>query len=189
MRALPYVNLGSRAGHRLGDVPFDPFGERPIPYARYLFALTAAIIAGPLAANGFTVGALKIGHPWSRETAPGQSAGGGFLTITNSGKQSDRLVSVTSPAAAQVQIHTVSMTDGVMRMRELPGGLEIPPGATVALKPGGYHIMLIGLKAPLKQGTMVPAELRFRHAGKVKINFKIEAISYAVPQGGNHGGH
>jgi periplasmic copper chaperone A len=157
--------------------------------ARHLLALTAAIIAAPLTAHGFTVGDLKIGHPWSRETAPGQSVGGGFLTITNNGKQSDRLVSVTSPAAAQVQVHTVLMTDGVMRMRELPGGLEIPAGTTVALKPGGFHIMLIGVKAPLKQGTMVPAELRFQRAGKVKINFKVEAIAYAGPEGGDHAGH
>jgi len=157
--------------------------------ARHILALTVAIIAAPLAAHGFTVGPLKIGHPWSRETAPGQSAGGGFLTITNTGKQDDRLVSATSPAAAQVQIHTVSMAGGVMRMRELPTGLEIPAGATVALKPGGYHIMLIGLKTPLKQGAMVPAELRFQRAGKVRINFKVEAISYAGPQGGDHAGH
>lgn len=158
-------------------------------FARHILALTAAIIAAPLAAHGFTFGALKIGHPWSRETAPGQSAGGGFLTITNTGKQADRLVSATSPAAAQVQIHTVSMAGGVMRMRELPTGLEIPAGATVALKPGGYHIMLIGLKAPLKQGAMVPADLRFQRAGTVRINFKVEAISYAGREGGDHAGH
>lgn len=155
-------------------------------HARHLVALTAAILAVPIAAHDVTVGALKIGHPWSRETAPGQGAGGGFLTITNNGKQADRLVSATSPAAAQVQIHTVSMTDGVMRMRELPGGLEIPAGTTVALKPGGYHIMLIGLKAPLKQGMMVPTELRFQRAGKVKINFKVEAIAYTGPKGDDH---
>lgn len=158
-------------------------------YARHLLALTGAILAVPLAAHDVAAGDLKIGHPWSRETAPGQSAGGGFLTITNTGKQTDRLVSATSPAAAQVQIHTVSMTDGIMRMRELPGGLEIPAGATVTLKPGGFHIMLVGLKAPLKQGTMVPAELRFQRAGKVKINFKVEAIGYGGPEGGDHVGH
>ncbi|MBA4047448.1 MAG: hypothetical protein C0476_02770 [Sphingomonas sp.] len=158
-------------------------------YARHFLALTAAILAVPLAAHDATVGKLKIGHPWSRETAPGQSAGGGFLTITNTGKQADRLMSATSPAAAEVQIHTVSMTDGIMRMRELPGGLEIPAGATVALKPAGFHIMLIGLKTPLKQGKMVPAELRFQRAGKVKINFKVEAIAYAGPEGGDHAAH
>lgn len=157
--------------------------------ARHFLALAVAIIAAPLAAHGFTVGDLKIGHPWSRETATGQSAGGGFLTITNSGKQADRLVSATSPAASQVQIHTVSMTGGVMRMRELPGGLEIPAGATVTLKPGGFHIMLVGLKAPLKQDMMVPTELRFQRAGEVKIHFKVEAIGYGGPEGGDHAGH
>lgn len=152
-------------------------------------AIALAVFAAPLPSHGFAIGDLKIGHPWSRETAPGQSAGGGFLTITNNGKLADRLTSATSPAAAQVQIHSMSMTGGVMRMRELPDGLDIPAGMTVALKPGGYHIMLIGLKAPLKQGTMVPAELNFQRAGKVKIRFKVESISYGAGDGGDHAGH
>lgn len=158
-------------------------------YARQLLALTGAIIAAPLAAHGFNVGDLRIGHPWSRETASGQKSGGGFLTISNNGTQADRLVSATSPAAAKVQIYAVSMTGGVMRTRVLTDGLAIPAGASVSFQPGGYHIMLIGLKVPLKEGTLVPAELRFRRAGKVNINFKVEAMSYAGPKGGNHVGH
>lgn len=156
---------------------------------RHTLALACALVAAPLAAHGFAVGNLEIGHPWSRETAPGQSVGGGFLTITNGGRQDDTLLSATSPAAREVQIHTVSMDGGVMRMRQLKAGLPIPAGTTVALKPGSYHLMLIGLKAPLKRGTMVPAELRFQHAGKVSISFKVEAISYGGPDGGYHGSH
>lgn len=155
---------------------------------RNALALACAIIAAPLAAHGVAVGDLKLGHPWSRETAPGQTAGGGFLTVTNSGRQDDILLSATAPVARQVQIHTVSIEGGIMRMREVKGGLPIPAGTTVALKPGGYHLMLIGLKAPLKQGTLIPAELRFKRAGKVRIQFKVEAISYGGP-GGDHAQH
>ena len=149
----------------------------------------SAFIAAPLLAHGFEAGSIKIGHPWSRETAPSQVVGAGFMTITNSGKTGDRLVSATSPAAREVQVHTVSMNGGVMRMRQLTAGLPIPAGATVTLQPGGYHIMLIGLKAPLKQGAMVPATLRFQRAGTVNIAFKVEAIDFAGPNGGDHAGH
>jgi copper(I)-binding protein len=144
---------------------------------RPALALISFIIAAPLAAHGFTVGQLKIGHPWSRESAPGQKVGAGFLTITNTGTTDDRLLSASSSAAEQVQVHTAGLVNGVMRMRELKDGLAIPAGATVTLAPGGYHIMLIGLKGPLVRGAMIPAELRFAKAGRVKISFKVEAIT------------
>ena len=95
---------------------------------------------------------IAITAPWSRETAVGQDSGGAFMAITNSGGAPDRLTGGSSPFAAEVQIHTVDMTDGVMRMRQLKDGLEIPSGGSVTLRPGSFHIMLIGLKHPLKQG-------------------------------------
>ena len=152
-----------------------------------LFA--SAIIAPPLLAHGFAAGSIRIGHPWSRETAPAQVVGAGFMTITNIGRTDDRLLSATSPTAREVQVHTVSMDGGVMRMRQLTAGLPIPAGATVTLRPGGYHIMLIGLKAPLRQGTMVPTTLTFQRAGTVNIAFKVEAVGYPGPDGGDHAAH
>lgn len=129
-------------------------------------------------AHSFTSGALKIGHPWSRETARGQSVGGGFLTITNSGQTDDRLTGGTTDIAAQVQVHTMNMDGGVMRMRPLKNGLTIPAGETVTLQPGSFHIMFTGLKRPLNRGELVPVTLHFAKAGKVAVQFKVEAVTY-----------
>ncbi len=159
------------------------------PSIRIMLAATALVAAPPLLAHGVAAGALAIGHPWSRETAPGQKAGGGFLTITNKGKTEDRLISATSPAAADVQIHMMKVEDGVMRMRRVTGGLAIPAGGTLELKPGGYHIMFMGLKKPFKQGDMIPATLAFARQGKVAVRFKVQPIASTAPMEGGHGGH
>jgi periplasmic copper chaperone A len=143
----------------------------------------SALVPAPLLAHGFKAGAIQIGHPWSRVTAPAQMVSTGYMTLTNTGKTDDRLLSATSPAVRTLQITTVRMGDGEMRTRAVLDGLTIPAGATVAFKPGGYHLMLIGLKAPLGQGAIVPATLRFQRAGKVRIAFKVEAIGYEGPDG------
>lgn len=144
-------------------------------------ALIALAIAAPLAAHGVTVGTLKIGHPWARQTAPRQQAGGAFLSLTNNGKHEDRLLSATADVATKVELHSMSMDAGVMRMRPVKGGLAIPVGETVTLAPGGYHIMLIGLRRPLALGEMVPMTLRFARAGNVKVELKIEPVTYEGP--------
>jgi periplasmic copper chaperone A len=159
------------------------------PSIRIMLAATALVVAPPLLAHGVAAGALAIGHPWSRETAPGQNAGGGFLTITNKGKTEDRLLAATSPAAADVQIHMMKVEDGVMRMRQVTGGLAIPAGGTLQLKPGGYHIMFMGLKKPFKQGDMIPATLVFARQGKVAVRFKVQPIASTAPMERGHGGH
>ncbi|GAD50230.1 hypothetical protein NT2_08_00170 [Caenibius tardaugens NBRC 16725] len=156
-------------------------------FSKHLVAAVAAMFlatGGSLAAHSYTAGDLVIGHPWARETAPGQSAGGGFMTVTNKGAQADRLLSGTSPAAKDVQIHSVNMDGGVMRMRPLPHGLPVPAGQTVALKPGGYHIMLLGLKQPLKQGSRVPVTLHFQRAGKVRVELAVAPIGAAAAAAG-----
>lgn len=139
----------------------------------------AAVAAGP----------LTIANAWSRETAAGQSAGGGFVTITNRGAAADRLLAASSPAAAEVQIHRMSMEGGVMRMRQMTDGLAIPAAATVTLRPGSYHLMLVGLTAPLTRGASVPVELRFERAGRVRVPFRVEAVTATGATGGVHAGH
>ncbi len=126
---------------------------------------------------------LRIAQPWSRETAVGQDAGGAFMTIVNKGDEPDRLVGGTTPVAGDVQIHTVDMTGGVMRMRQLGDGLEIPAGGSVALKPGGFHIMLMQLARPLKDGERVPITLEFAQAGKIEVQLDVRSIADGAPEG------
>ena len=130
-------------------------------------------------------GAIRVTTPWLRETATGQSAGGGFLSISNSARTADALIGGTSPVAAKVEVHTMSMDGGVMRMRPLKDGLAIPAGQSVDLKPGGLHIMLIGLKRPLKRGETVPVALSFAKAGTVMVQFTVQPITYAAAEGGH----
>ena len=117
---------------------------------------------------------IRIENPWSRATAPGQVVGGGFMTIVNTGNTADRLVSVTSAVAAEVQIHHTSMDGGVMRMRQLTDGLEIPAAGRVELKPRGLHLMFMQLKAPLDVGSSFPVQLQFEKAGTLTAQFKVE---------------
>ena len=133
------------------------------------------------AASENAVSEIVITAPWSRETAEGQDAGGAFMTIANTGTGADRLIGGSTPVAGDVQIHTVDMTDGVMRMRQLPDGLEIPAGRTVMLKPGSFHIMLMGLKHPLKQGEAVPLVLTFENAGPVEVDLAVEPVGSQGP--------
>jgi periplasmic copper chaperone A len=119
---------------------------------------------------------LEIADPWARATPPSAPAGGGFLKITNTGTTPDRLVSASSPGADIVQVHEMKMDGNVMRMREVEKGLEIPAGGSVTLAPGGYHLMMMGLKAPFKQGASVPVTLVFEKAGKIDVELAVEAM-------------
>ena len=157
--------------------------------AASLFLLTGAVgsaILSPAAAHDFKAGALKLDHPWTRSTAG--TVGAGYVTIVNTGKAADQLVSASSPVAGKVEIHTMTMNGGVMKMRPLPAGIALPAGKTTALKPGGYHLMLIGLKAPLVEGKLVPLTLNFARAGTVKVELKVEAAGATEPAHANHGG-
>ncbi|MGK2286332.1 copper chaperone PCu(A)C [Pedomonas sp. V897] len=156
-------------------------------------ALALSTLAAPAAlAHAYKAGDISIKHPWSRETAPRAKTGAGYLTIVNGGGEADRLIGGTSPVAERLEVHSVTMIDNIMRMRHQENGVEIPAGGTLELKPGGYHIMLIGLKAPLKAGESVPATLEFAKAGKVDVTFKVEALSGAAATpapAASHGTH
>ena len=149
-----------------------------------LFALLALLlIASPALAHDYKLGALEIGDPWARATPPTAPTGGGYLSVKNTGTAPDRLISISSPAAQTVQLHEMKMEGNVMRMRELDGPLEIKPGETVTLAPGGMHLMMMGLKAPLKQGEKVPLTLVFEKAGKIDVELAVVAMG-ATP--GHH---
>ena len=126
-------------------------------------------------AQSFAASPITIERPWARASAPGQTVGGGFMTILHQGATEDCLVSATTPIAREVQIHTMNMDGGVMRMRPVEGGLAIPAGGRVVLQPGGLHLMFMELSAPLVAGSTFPVTLRFANAGDIKVEFNIEA--------------
>jgi periplasmic copper chaperone A len=153
--------------------------------ALIIAALCAALATSAVLAHDYTVGSLKIEHPWARATPKGASVGGGYMKITNSGTASDRLVGGSSDIANSFEIHEMTMEGGVMRMRPVAGGLEIKPGETVTFDPSGYHVMLVDLKKQLVQGERFNATLEFAKAGKVDVDFAIEGIG-TKGVGGDH---
>jgi len=150
-------------------------------------ALLAATIIGPAVAADFTAGTLRIADPWSRAVPDGAKAAGGFMTLTNTGNAPDTLIGGTTVIAQRFEVHEMSVTDGVMRMRELKPGLVIAPGATVVLKPGSYHVMFLDLKQQPKAGQSFKGTLEFEKAGKVEVEFAVEPLGARAP-GGKAGG-
>lgn len=146
-------------------------------------AVLAALATLPAQAADVTVGSLKISVPWARATPKGSSVGGGYMTITNTGTAPDRLIGGSSDIAKSFEVHEMKMDGGVMKMRELAGGLEIKPGQTVTLDPSGYHVMFVELKDQLKQGDHFKATLQFAKAGKVDVDFVVEGIGAKAPAG------
>lgn len=151
-------------------------------FAKIALAL-ALLAATPFMteAHEFKAGDLTIGHPWSRATPGGAKVGGGYLTVTNKGSAPDRLIAATAAVADHVEIHEMATKDGVMTMRAQPNGVTIEPGKTVAFSPGGYHLMLMGLKSPLKEGDRVKAVLTFEKAGKVEVTINVEGMGAQHP--------
>ncbi len=144
----------------------------------------AAMIAVPACADDYKLGTLQIAGPWTRATPKGSPVGGGYLKITNTGTAPDRLLAGTSNVADRFEIHEMSMDGGVMKMRPLAGGIEIKPGETVELKPGGLHVMFVGLKKQLQQGERVKGTLLFEKAGKVDIEYQVAPLGAQSATGG-----
>src|SRR6516162_469056 len=141
-----------------------------------------AFAATPVGAAGdYDVGSIHISRPWSRATPKGASSGAGYMTITNKGSAPDKVSCVSADASAQCQIHSMTMEGGIMKMGPVEGGVEIKPGESVTLKPGGYHMMFLALKHPLEQGQTVKATLKFDHAGAVDVEFPVLAIGAPAP--------
>ena len=134
-------------------------------------------------------GSVKIEQAWSRATPGGAKVAGGYMTITNTGSAPDKLVGGTSPIAGRIEIHEMSMKDNVMTMRPIAGGLLIEPGKSVKLAPGGYHVMFMDLKSPLKQGGKFTATLEFERAGKVEVPFDVQGVGAQEPAMPGMGGH
>lgn len=149
--------------------------------------LVAAFLAMPAQAEDVTAGSLKISAAWARATPKGAPVGGGYMTITNTGSAPDRLAGGSSDISKRFEFHEMSMDNGVMKMRAVVTGVEIKPGETITFKPGGYHVMFVGLNKPLEQGQHIKATLEFEKAGKVAVDFTVEGIGAQGPAAG-HGG-
>jgi hypothetical protein len=149
-----------------------------------LTAICMSLLALPAQAADVMAGMLKISAPWARATPKGASVGGGYMTITNTGTAPDRLTGGSTTVSRKFELHEMSMDNGVMKMRPLASGIEIKPGQTVELKPGGYHVMLVGMKEQLKAGDHFKATLEFAKAGKVDVDFTVEGLGAAPPMGG-----
>ena len=156
-----------------------------------LTAVAITVLAAPARAEEVKAGDLVITQAWTRATPNGAKIGGGYVTIENKGTTPDRLVGGAGDIAGKVEIHEMAMDNGVMKMRPIDKGLTIEPGKTVKLAPGGYHLMMFDLKAPLKQGDKVPVTLQFEKAGKVSVTLDVQGFGAQAPGGGgdDHSGH
>src|SRR5229473_5158606 len=135
-------------------------GMEPSMKTSVVFALAACLLATGALAQQYRLGSLEIDHPWSRATPKGAKTGAGYVSIKNTGSTPDRLIGGSFADAGKVEVHQMTMDQGVMKMRPVAGGVEIKPGETVELKPdGGLHLMFVGLKQPLKKGEQVAGTL------------------------------
>lgn len=174
--------------------------KTPAPSVRIVAAAAPApaTAAAPAPATAgaatFQAGDVAIATPWLRATPGGAKVAGGYVSLTNTGKTADRLVGAAIPQAGEGEVHAMSMEGGVMKMAPLPDGLTIEPGQTVELKPGGNHLMFLGLKDGLKAGETVSGTLTFARAGTVPVTFSVAPIgaqspggaTSAEPAGGHH---
>ncbi len=139
------------------------------------------VLAQSAFAYDFEIGDIEIVQPWARATPPGAAVGGGYLVINNHGATADRLLSAAAEVSDRAELHEMAVKNGIMTMRPVKGGLEIPAGGSVALAPNSLHLMLIDLKAPLKKGAEFKGTLTFEKAGTVEVQFAVQGIGAAAP--------
>ncbi|MDO4998165.1 MAG: copper chaperone PCu(A)C [Neisseria sp.] len=134
--------------------------------------MTAILAAA--AANALAAG-VKAENAWARETVQGMKTGGVFLEIENDSKRDDVLIGASTTVSSKVEVHEHVHEDGMMKMREVAGGVALLKGKQVDLKPGGYHVMLMGLKKQLKAGDTFPLTLKFKHAKAKTVTVKVKS--------------
>jgi copper(I)-binding protein len=140
-------------------------------------AALATLTLIPAQAQNASTSSIKIENAWARATPGGAKTAAVYMKVDNGADSADRLTGGSTTVASQVQVHEMKVENNVMKMREVEGGLAVPAKGSVTLKPGGYHVMLIGLDHPLKAGDNVPLELSFAKAGTVSVNVPVKAIS------------
>ena len=144
-----------------------------------MYAAVGIVLCGSVMAQNASVGSIKVENAYTRATAPGQQVAGGFLKIENKGS-ADQLVSASSPAAGEVQLHEMAMDGNVMKMRQVKD-IPVPANGSVELKPGGLHLMFMNIKAPLAAGETVPVKLKFAKAGEVEVRMPVNPTTATAP--------
>jgi periplasmic copper chaperone A len=173
-RKLPFPTVQECAGGSERWVEVAAEGQDPHALKRPAPILVVA--QGEMAARRYKAGSLVIEEPWSRATPGGAKVAGGYLRITNAGSEPDRLVGGSFQAAGRFEVHAMAMEGDVAKMRGIDRGLEIKPGETVELKPGGYHLMFLDLKEPLREGQTIAGTLLFEKAGSVRVEYPVRGI-------------
>src|SRR5262245_25454832 len=156
---------------------------------RHAFAaaiILAVAAATPTMGQEYKAGSIRIENPWIRAAPAGAEVAGGYMKVENTGKETDRLIGGSTGIAGKFEIHEMKMEGSVMKMRELPKGLELKPGQSVELKPGSYHLMLVGLTQQPKEGDKVKGTLVFEKAGTVEVEYAVRAMG---AKGGRESGH
>ncbi|HEX6842202.1 MAG TPA: copper chaperone PCu(A)C [Stellaceae bacterium] len=148
--------------------------------------VTAAGLIGTASAETPASSGIAVTDVWARATPGGAKTGAVYLTLVNHGVEGDRLLGVATPVAAEAQLHTETTENGIMKMRRLTE-VEVKPGAATVLKPGASHVMLVGLKQPLKEGESFPLMLDFAKAGKEEVQVKVAKVGAMGPDGGTMG--
>ena len=152
-------------------------------FLRLSVAVATLLVASAAArAHQYQLGAITIQHPHARATVPGQPTGGAFMVLVNKGA-ADRLLGISADVARSAELHEMKMENDVMKMRQVDA-IDVGAGQTVELKPGGYHVMFVGLKAPLKAGERFPMKLKFEKAGEVTVDVTIDAPGAAMGASG-----
>ncbi|NUR44799.1 MAG: copper chaperone PCu(A)C [Sphingomonas sp.] len=147
---------------------------------KHVTCLIAAVvlafgISGASQAQAPPANSIVVEQPWARATPPGAKTGAAYVTLVNNGTTADRLLGATTPLADKVEFHKETEESGVSRMREVPS-VEVQPGARVTFKPGGMHMMMIGLKQSLKEGQSLPITLQFEKAGSIAVTASIGKV-------------
>jgi copper(I)-binding protein len=156
---------------------------------RVTLIVVAWLMAMNVMAADYRIGSIAIGNPWSRATPKGAKTAIGYMTITNKGTAPDRLIGGSIEVADAFQLHAMTTENDVAKMRDL-SYIEVKPGETIELKPGGSHVMFVNLKHPLSKGDRVHGILIFERAGSVSVEYGVQAIgAQQGPEIMEHTGH
>lgn len=150
----------------------------------FLFVVVSVGFSFVAVAQDFRVGDLRVDRPWARATAGMARNGAAYLTVSNHGEVPDKLIAIATPVARMAAVHSVVMVDNVMKMQPV-AGIEVHPGEPVVLRPGGLHVMLMGLTRPLKVGETFPLSVTFEKAGTIEVQVVVRKAGAMAPDHGH----